>query len=125
MRNTIFFATLILLFFGSCVKEANVEEETKLFELMDKGITGISFVNQLEYDKDFNVFTYRNYYNGGGVAIGDINNDGLSDVYFTSNLQSNKLFLNKGNFEFEDISKQAGIEGNRSWSTGVNMADVN
>lgn len=125
MRNRILCATIGFLSFMSCVQEAKKEEATRLFELLDKETTGISFINQLEYDKDFNVFTYRNYYNGGGVAIGDINNDGLSDIYFTSNLKSNKLFLNRGNFQFEDISKRAGIEGNRSWSTGVNMVDVN
>lgn len=116
---------LASLFLTSCIKDGKKEEQAKLFELMDKETTGISFINQLEYDRDFNVFTYRNYYNGGGVAIGDINNDGLSDIYFTSNLGANKLYLNKGNFQFQDISKQAGIQGNRSWSTGVNMVDVN
>nr|WP_317130049.1 VCBS repeat-containing protein [Flavobacterium franklandianum] len=72
-----------------------------------------------------NIFKYRNFYNGGGVAIGDINNDGLADVFFTSNLGENKLFLNKGNLKFQDISKKAGINLPKSWSTGVNMIDIN
>ncbi|TLP72739.1 VCBS repeat-containing protein [Maribacter sp. ACAM166] len=125
MKNLILRLTIGLLLFVSCDNYLKNKESKNLFKLMDKGQTGISFVNQLKYDQDFNVFTYRNYYNGGGVAIGDINNDGLSDIYFTSNLQTNKLYLNKGGFQFEDISKKAGIEGNRFWSTGVNMVDVN
>tara|TARA_R110002050_G_scaffold177889_1_gene311086 strand:- start:46569 stop:49916 length:3348 start_codon:yes stop_codon:yes gene_type:complete len=125
MKNLILCLSTGLLLFVGCDKKPIIKESKKLFELMDNKETGISFVNRLEYDQDFNVFTYRNYYNGGGVAIGDINNDGLSDIYFTSNLQTNKLYLNKGNFQFADISKQAGVEGNRSWSTGVNMVDVN
>ena len=124
MKNLILCLSTGLLLFVGCDKKPIIKESKKLFELMDNKETGISFVNRLEYDQDFNVFTYRNYYNGGGVAIGDINNDGLSDIYFTSNLQTNKLYLNKGNFQFADISKQAGVEGNRSWSTGVNMGDV-
>src|SRR6266850_2539641 len=72
-----------------------------LFTLMEN--TGIQFSNDIHNTKDFNIFSYRNFYNGGGVAIGDINNDGLSDVFFTSNMGNNKLYLNKGNWQFEDI----------------------
>ena len=87
--------------------------------------TGINFVNQVDDGKKENSFLFRNFYNGGGVAIGDINNDGLADVFLTSNTGANKLYLNKGNFQFEDISKKAGIIEDDKWNTGVVMADIN
>jgi len=87
--------------------------------------TGISFTNQIENQKDFNIFKYRNFYNGGGVAIGDINNDGLPDIFFTANMEKNRLFLNKGNFQFVDITDSAGVGGTKPWDTGVLMVDVN
>ena len=80
----------------------------------------------LEKKKLLNILYYLYYYNGGGVAIGDINNDGLPDIYFTANSKGhNKLYLNKGNFEFEDITEKAGVAGTSDWCTGVTMADVN
>src|SRR6266498_4549882 len=94
-----------------------------LFQLQEN--TNINFSNEVRDTKDFNILTYRNFYNGGGVAIGDINNDGLADVFFTSNMSGNKLYLNKGNFKFEDISSSAGIFHPDEWSTGVVMDDVN
>src|SRR5690606_26122927 len=97
----------------------------KLFTSLPSSHTGIDFSNDLILKENFDVFRYRNYYNGGGVAIGDINNDGLPDIYLTANMQANKLYLNKGNFQFEDITETAGVGGSRSWSTGVSMADVN
>jgi hypothetical protein len=87
--------------------------------------TGIDFTNQVEDGKKENSFLFRNFYNGGGVAIGDINNDGLADVFLTSNTAANKLYLNKGNFQFEDISAKAGIKVDDIWNTGVVMADIN
>lgn len=96
-----------------------------LFTLLPGDSTGIHFINEVQNRKDFNIFKYRNFYNGGGVALGDINNDGLTDIYLTGNMVPNKLYLNKGNFKFEDISKAAGIEGNKPWSTGVVMVDIN
>ena len=96
-----------------------------LFQKLDPDQTNVHFSNMLSYDKNFNIYTYRNFYNGGGVAIGDVNNDGKPDIFFTANMGPNKLYLNKGNFQFEDISEKAGIGKKGKWSTGVSMADVN
>ncbi len=118
--------TFILLFIlTSCTTEEKENSNNKYFKLLDPSATGINFSNDLAYDRKFNIYTYRNFYNGGGVAIGDINNDGLADVYMTSNLAENKLFVNKGDWKFEDQSKAAKVEGKSAWSTGVCMADVN
>ncbi|QOI98057.1 MAG: VCBS repeat-containing protein [Flammeovirgaceae bacterium] len=87
--------------------------------------TGVDFENRLTFTEAFNCYTYRNFYNGAGVAIGDINNDGLADIYFSGNQVNNKLYLNKGNFQFEDITVKAGVACENVWSTGVSMADVN
>ncbi|KIA87316.1 VCBS repeat-containing protein [Flavobacterium sp. AED] len=124
MFNRIVLFLLLILIFSNCSKE-NSTNENALFSKLDSSNTGINFVNEVKNGADMNIFKYRNFYNGGGVAIGDVNNDGLSDVFFTSNLGANKLYLNKGNFKFEDISKKAGVEGNKSWSTGVIMVDIN
>ena len=98
-------------------------DEKNLFSLQQH--TGIRFRNEVSNSPDFNIFSYRNFYNGGGVAIGDINNDGLADVFFTANMGSNKLFLNKGNWQFDDISAKAGFVDKKDWSTGVVMVDIN
>ena len=119
MRNS-YIVYIILVFHFSCTNS-----ETKLFEKLSSFRTGIDFENNLTFKEDFNIFTYRNYYNGGGVGLGDINNDGLLDIYFTSNLNKNKLYLNKGDFQFEDITDVAGVGGEKSWSTGVSLADIN
>ncbi|WP_229254690.1 VCBS repeat-containing protein [Dyadobacter linearis] len=92
---------------------------------MSSSETGIAFENTITNSEEFNIFNYRNFYNGGGVAIGDINNDNLPDVYLIANQGDNKLFLNKGNFQFEDITAKAGVVGTKSWSTGATFADVN
>lgn len=96
-----------------------------LFEELPSSETGIDFTNHILDKKDFNIFSYRNFYNGAGVAIGDINNDGLPDIFLSSNFEENRLFLNKGNLRFEDITSKAGIVGKKFWSTGVTFADVN
>lgn len=119
MKKTIYLSVIsIWLFFACNSKKANT-----LFTLEKKA--GIEFENTLQDGVDFNIFSYRNFYNGGGVAIGDLNNDGLPEVFFTANQENNKLFLNKGNFQFEDISGKAGFTGKKQWSTGVVFADIN
>jgi hypothetical protein len=113
-------AIFIALLMPSCKTKG---KENILFESMDQ--TGIVFNNKVQDNDSINILNYRNFYNGGGVAIGDINNDGLPDVFFTANQGSNKLFLNKGNFKFEDISAKAGFIDKAQFSTGVVFADVN
>jgi enediyne biosynthesis protein E4 len=110
----ILFCTLLL----SCHSN-----QTALFSLQAN--TGINFNNKVTDGKLENGFTYRNYYNGGGVAIGDLNNDGLPDVFFTSNMGDNKIYLNKGDFKFKDITASSGIKQDSMWSTGVVMVDIN
>jgi enediyne biosynthesis protein E4 len=117
--------SLLLLFSFSCSSPESKKEALTLFSRLDSTKTDISFTNTVVDSKDYNIFTYRNFYNGGGVAIGDMNNDGLPDIYFTANMQPNKLYLNKGNWKFEDITAHAGVAGTKTWSTGVAMADVN
>ena len=99
--------------------------DSHLFTLLPSSYTGIHFANRLQETPELNVFTYRNYYNGGGVAVGDLNGDGLPEVMLTSNQHGNHLYLNKGHFEFQDITEEAGVKGKGLWATGVTLADVN
>ncbi|CAN5680465.1 VCBS repeat-containing protein [soil metagenome] len=122
MQNKIanIFFLLVVLFFISCNRPDN------LFTALPSSKTNITFQNNLPQRKGFNILYYLYYYEGGGVATGDINNDGLTDIYFTANTKgNNKLYLNKGNFEFEDITVKAGVAGISDWCSGVTMADVN
>ena len=101
------------------------EKTTTLFTQLSKDYTHVDFNNQLEDTKDHSIMIYSNYYGGAGVGIGDFNNDGLDDLFFAGNLVGDQLYLNKGNLQFEDITKAAGIIDNGGWSSGVLIADVN
>ncbi|AEM70003.1 FG-GAP repeat protein [Allomuricauda ruestringensis DSM 13258] len=116
-RFPIILLVITLLF--SCEKGGS------LFENPEPKKTGVDFTNTLTSSQELSILDYLYFYNGGGVSIGDINNDGLPDIFFTGNQVKNKLYLNKGDLKFEDISSAAGIEGNSDWNTGVTMADVN
>lgn len=108
------------LLLGACRRQP-----LTLFTSLNKDQTGIDFRNLLEESDDMNVLNYSYFYNGGGVAIGDINNDSLPDILFTGNMVKNRLFLNKGHLEFEDITQKSGIANMQGWCTGATMADVN
>ncbi len=111
----------------ACGKQTDTfsDEITTLFSSLPPEYTGIHFMNQLNYTEEYNTYTFRNFYNGGGVGLGDINNDGLLDVFFGGNLVENKLYLNKGNFRFEDITAKAGVASSGVWTTGVSFVDIN
>ena len=112
------------LFLLSC-QTSELEKHPPLYAHLSENQTHITFANQLKETEDFNIIEYLYYYNGGGVAIGDVNNDGWSDIYFTANQQNNQLYLNKKGLKFENITQQAGVAGRGDWKTGVSMADVN
>jgi len=116
---------LFLLLVFSLLSCSDKDRPQTLFQLLEPDSTGVQFRNNLSFDQDFNIYTYRNFYNGGGVGIGDFNNDNLVDIYLTGNQSKNKLYLNKGNLKFEDLTEKAGVAGTKAWSTGVAIADVN
>jgi hypothetical protein len=122
MKNLIIFVSALtfLFFLTSCADKAD-----KKFRLVPSGESGVHFRNVLTETVDFNIFNYMYFYNGGGVAVGDVNGDELPDVYFTANQEPNKLYLNQGGFKFNDVTDQAGVAGFNGWATGVTMVDVN
>ena len=108
-----------------CASSCSRQKDHQLFTLQSNSSTGIDFTNQLVDKAGTNIFSFRNYYNGGGVAIGDVNNDGLNDVYLTSNQGDNQLLINKDNWKFKNVAEEAGVKGSKYWSTGVTMVDIN
>src|SRR6185295_1556087 len=100
-------------------------KKQKLFTLLSPQRTGIEFSNAIHENDSINILDLPNIYNGGGVGIGDFNNDGLMDVYFTGNDVSNKLYINKGDFHFDDVTQVSGTSGEGRWSRGVSVVDIN
>ena len=100
---------LSFIIFYSCTKNPDLEQRNTLFVSLAPQKTGVDFINSLTETEDFNIIDYLYFYNGAGVSVGDINNDGLIDIYFSSNQGPNKLFLNKGEMVFEDISNKSGL----------------
>lgn len=124
MIGSFLFASILI----SCQKsddERATSEDVQIFNSISSESSGLNFSNDLTENDSLNYLTYAYMYMGGGVAAGDVNNDGLVDLFFTGNMVPNKLYLNKGNLKFEDISVSAGVEGDDRWFTGVTMADVN
>ncbi len=116
---------LVSVLLSSCSTDVDNRSARKRFTRIPPDISHIDFVNRVEYTREYNTYTYRNFYNGAGVGLGDFNNDGLLDIYFCGNLVNNKLYINKGNFEFEDVTEKAGVACADVWSTGVSIADIN
>jgi hypothetical protein len=126
MNKLFFFKISAIIFFVGC--NSNIGESSEIdlkFTALDSEVTGVTFNNELKSKNDLNIIEYLYYYNGGGVALGDINNDGLDDIFFSGNEVNDQLYLNQGNMVFKNISKSSGIANQNNWSTGVSMADVN
>src|ERR1051325_8226712 len=117
-----FLAVLILFILSSCKTR---EKRNVMFEVLDDSKTGLHFANKLRPTQQFNMFNYMYFYNGAGIGAGDFNNDGLIDLFFASNQEENKLYLNKGKLKFEDVTKEAKIPQDGGWSTGVSVVDIN
>ncbi|WOD44160.1 VCBS repeat-containing protein [Hwangdonia lutea] len=126
---------LVIVFLSMFIVSCKKESDKKTHQLENASVTlfteispnesGLNFINEIPESSAMNSMVYEYFYNGGGVAVGDINNDGLPDIYFTSNLKDNKLYLNKGDFKFEDITDKAKVKGSFGWTTGVTMVDIN
>lgn len=123
--NNKWFAIAMAGFLGSCGQQQGDDNTSGLFKTLSSSETGIDFENVLKDNADQNIIEYLYYYNGGGVGVGDLNRDGLDDIYFCGNQVSDRIYLNKGGMKFEDITQTSGIGGEATWSTGVAMDDVN
>src|SRR4051794_12022813 len=113
---------LLSFFFSNCTSK---KQQQPLFEVLDSKKTGLTFTNHLLSTDSLNLFKYMYFYNGAGVGAGDFNNDGLVDLFFSSNQANNTLYLNTGKLHFKDVSAEAGIPRENAWSTGVSVVDIN
>lgn len=110
----------------SCQRDKHISTASnQLFDSLESKSTGITFNNSLSFTEEYNPYTFKNFFNGGGVGLGDFNNDNLIDIYFTGNLVDNKLYLNQGDFKFKDITASAGVACKDVWSSGVSLVDIN
>jgi hypothetical protein len=119
-RILIFYIPLLFL-----VLLAACRPEDKMFSLVSSDKSGITFINRITENDTMNILDFEYIYNGGGVGISDFNNDGLQDVFFSGNQVPCRLYLNKGDFKFEDITESAGVSGNGKWASGVTLVDIN
>jgi hypothetical protein len=124
-HQRLFLPAVILFLLSACDSRKAETPADTMFQLLPSSETGIHFNNRVEDSKEFNIFTYRNFYNGGGVAIGDVDHDGRPDIFFTSNQHENQLYLNKGNWKFEEVAAKSGLTSTHHWHTGVTMVDIN
>ena len=115
-----FFTLSLWIFLSGCS-----QRNESLFQLVPSRDSGLDFTNTVEEKDTINILTVQYMYHGGAVAIGDFNNDNLSDIFFTGNMVSNRLYLNRGGLKFEDVTKQAGLEGTEKWNSGIALADIN
>src|SRR5256885_11804857 len=118
MKKGLFYLSMLWLFTGTVVAQ---QPKPPFFNAVPAEETGINFANIVKESPTLNIITYEYFYNGGGVGLGDFNNDGLIDIYFSGNMQPGKLYLNKGNLKFEDITVKAGVGGKKGWKTGVSI----
>ncbi|NJO01739.1 MAG: VCBS repeat-containing protein, partial [Bacteroidia bacterium] len=127
LRRTGFKIVLLALLggWGGSCSQPQEQADDALFVPIPAEQSGVHFANILFENEELNIITFEYFYNGAGVGIGDINNDGLPDLFFSANMVESKLYLNKGNFTFEDITQSAGIRSQGKWATGVSMVDIN
>uniref|UniRef100_UPI003592F1A1 FG-GAP repeat domain-containing protein n=1 Tax=Pricia sp. TaxID=2268138 RepID=UPI003592F1A1 len=125
MKSGIPIYLILVLIIAGCSKEEAIVNSPSLFTSLESSKTGVHFSNEIKDDETRNILLYANFYGGAGVGVGDFNKDGLEDLYFAGNIVSDRLYLNKGNLEFEDVTKTAGLVNDGGWSTGVTVADIN
>ena len=121
LKNFAFVLLPVMLVVGAGCSD----QDRPLFERLHSDHTGILFSNTIAENDTLNILNQEYIYNGGAVAVGDFNNDGLHDLYFTANMVSNRLYLNKGSIQFEDITEKAGVTGEGKWCSGATVVDIN